>query len=539
MLRIVCALLLLASTALAQSNASTTSIQAAADAIEPSWIAPHVRFLSDSLLAGRDTGSPGYQIGANYVAAQFESLGLKPAGSNNSYFQTVPIRKSTIAPGSAVLEIEGPTGKQALAFDKQFLVHPSGAEDAIDASGEMLFVGYGISAPEAHYDDYAGIDAHGKIVIFLPGIPASLERDVAAVHSRLAVRVANAKAHGAVAAIEIAPNGAVDALRERAIRQMDATMWLDQSGHAHNLHAGGAYAMITKEGFAAIAPSLGHSFEEIQQHLKQGPFSFAMNGRATLRAHFDHHDSKTVNVVALLPGRERPQEYVVFSAHLDHDGVSDFFPGDHVLHGALDNAGGIATILAVARASKQTQPPARSVLFLAVTGEEKGLVGSDYFVQNPTVPRNAIVADINADNFLWYAPVKDIAGIGANYSSLQQDFAAVAREMQLEVSPVIPAVPGVFTLSDHFSFLNAGIPALSVINGVNSGDGKRSGNEIWADYMRNIHHTPKDSMDQALDWNAAVTEARFAFLLGDEIAQSKDRPKLNADAFFVSTPAAP
>ena len=523
---------LLITLAVAQSP-SAPSVYDAAERIRPEWIVPHVRFLSDSALEGRDTGSRGYEIAAKYVAAQMEAVGLKPAGDHGSYFQDVRIRKSFVVPSSAALEVENATGKHAFAYDRDFIVHASGTEEGIDASGPLVFVGYGISAPAYHYDDYAGVDVRGKIAVFLPGIPISLPRDVEAVEGRVGTRVRAAKQHGAIAVIDIAPNQKIDVLREHSVRQLDATDWVDENRAAHNPFVEDAFATISADGFNTFFAGQPHTMAEIRDGLKKGPFSFAMNGRATLRAKFEHQDSTTENVVGVLPGRELPNEYVVLSAHLDHEGVSNFFAGDHVLHGALDNAGGIATILAVARAASSIPAPRRSLLFLAVTGEEKGLVGSDYFVHHPTVPRENIVADVNTDNFLWYVPVKDIAGIGATYSSLHADFADAARELHLAVSPVPAAVPGVFVLSDHFSFLSAGIPAVSVMNGEASGDQQRTGTQIWADYMGHIHHTPQDSIDQKLDWSAATTEAKFAFLLAEHVADDAQRPTFNNSAFFL------
>jgi Zn-dependent M28 family amino/carboxypeptidase len=241
-------------------------------------------------------------------------------------------------------------------------------------------------------------------------------------------------------------------------------------------------------------------------------------------------------VIALLRGRDLPNEYVVYTAHLDHDGKSAFFKGDPVLHGALDNAGGIGTILADARAFTRGERPRRSILFVAVTAEEKGAVGSDYFVQHPTVPHQAIVADINCDNFLWYFPVRDISGVGRDYSTLNRDFVSAAKDVGIAPSDALQIQQPLIVLSDHFSFLSDGIPAVSIFNGNASGDGKRSGAEIWTEYFRNVHHTPQDSIDQPIDWNAAVTEARFAFALGERVANDRERPRFNDNAFFIRTP---
>ena len=503
----------------------------AAAAIQPSWIAPHVQFLADAALEGRDTGSRGYDIAAKYVAAQFAQLGLKPRGDDGTYFQKVPIRTSTVVPASASLTIDAGSGPQPLEYDREFFVHASGTEDGVDATGRLVFVGYGVTDPERHYDDYAGVDVRGAIVVFLPGTPPSLPRDVRAVDSLMTDRVTNAKAHGARACILLFPNSNADGIREHWIRQAGATMWLDKAGHAHNIHFGDAFAIIPGERTAAILGT--HTFQEVSDRLKKGNDSFDLGRTATLRARFAHRDSTTVNVAAVFGG-ELGTEFVVYSAHLDHDGTSAFFKGDPVLHGALDNAGGIATLLAVARAFTMGPPPHRSVLFLAVTGEEKGEVGSDYFVHHPTVVRSSIVADLNCDNFLWYYPVKDISGLGLRYSTLDGEFAEAAKSANLEVSEDFTGVgPHLFVLSDHFPFLRNGIPAVSIFNGEKSGDGTRSGAQVFNDYMRDVHHTPRDSFDQAIDWNAAVTEVRFAFTLGKRLAGEMQRPRLKPNAFFA------
>jgi len=500
-------------------------------AIQPSWIAPHVRFLSDSTLEGRDTGTPGYQIAANYVAAQFELLGLTPAGDNGTYFQRVPLRKSRVVPGSVSLTVDG----KALQFERDFFVHASGNENGIDANGPLVFVGYGVSAPKQGYDDYKGIDAHGKIVVFLAGTPASLPIDIRGWYSRPVLRIAAAREHGAAGAIMLVPPSDAATLQEHFIRQLDATSWVDENGHAHNSYIEDSLALIPKEGVASILDEQ-HTLSEIQEHLKSGPFSFDLHRTATLRAQFEHADETSANVIALLRGRDLPNEYVVYTAHLDHDGTSAFFKGDPVLHGALDNAGGVATILADARAFTRGERPRRSILFIAVTAEEKGVVGSDYFVHHPTVPHDAIVADINCDNFLWYFPVRDVSGVGREYSTLNRDFVSAAKDAGIEASEPIKIQQPLLVLSDHFSFLNGGIPAISIFNGNASGDGKRSGAEIWTDYFRNVHHTPNDSIDQAIDWNAAVTETRFAFRLGARIANDAERPRFNGRAFFAHAP---
>jgi Zn-dependent M28 family amino/carboxypeptidase len=182
-------------------------------------------------------------------------------------------------------------------------------------------------------------------------------------------------------------------------------------------------------------------------------------------------------------------------------------------------------------------PPHRSVLFLMVTGEEKGLVGSDYFAHHPTVPRESIVADINCDNFLWYFPVKDVSGVGLTYSSLETDFSAAAADVGIHAAPAVMPLNGgtpmpLIVLSDHYSFLRAGIPAVSIFNGEDSGDGKRTGSQVFADYMRDVHHTPKDSIDQAIDWSAAVVEACFALALGQRVANDPERPRFKSGAPF-------
>jgi Zn-dependent M28 family amino/carboxypeptidase len=224
---------------------------------------------------------------------------------------------------------------------------------------------------------------------------------------------------------------------------------------------------------------------------------------------------------------------------MDHLGIGPAVDGDSVYHGSLDNAGGTAEVITMARAfASLPSAPKRSILFVTVTGEEKGLLGSDYFVHYPPVPRDKIVADINIDNFLMLNPVKDLSAIAADYSTLARNVQEAFAQLEITLSPDPVPSEAIFTRSDQYSFLRFGIPSVFLFNGAKSGNGNQTGSEITLYWLRNIHHTPKDNMSQGIDWNAGVTFAKANFLVGYHVANQTDRPSMKGHYFFETAPAA-
>ncbi|MGA2000996.1 MAG: M20/M25/M40 family metallo-hydrolase [Terriglobales bacterium] len=508
--------------------------------ISPSWIAAHIRFLADSLLEGRETATRGQQIAALYVASYFEALGLKPA-TPAGFIQKVPLRKTEIEESDASMVLINGDQQRPLEYHKDFLLHPSMISDAIDVTAPVVFVGWGVTDPEQHYDDYAGVDAKGKIVAMFFGGPASTPSDERGYYSLLTTKEANAYAHGAVGIVTLLP-GPGPLIEEKINRQLDGFGWLDNSGKAHaRFFEEGPAGRLTMSGIDALFAGTSHTVKDLAAALAKGPQSFDLPVKMRIHGTMRHSTVESQNVVAVLPGSDPVlrNEYVVYSAHMDHVGIGPAVNGDTVYHGALDNAGGTATIMAAARAfASLPKPPKRSLIFVAVTGEEKGILGSDYFVHNPPVPLEQIVADINCDNFLMLYPVKDIAPIGAEYSTLMNAVKEATAHLGIAISADAAPDQMVFTRSDHFPFMVMGVPGVFFFNGVNSGDGKRSGGQVINDWLGTVHHTPKDTVGQGINWDAAVSYTRLNFLVGYDVANDSKRPQWTGHYFFQApTPA--
>ncbi|HEY6369562.1 MAG TPA: M28 family peptidase [Candidatus Sulfotelmatobacter sp.] len=384
---------------------------AAADAaatIRPEAIRADMQFLADDLLEGRGTGTRGHEIAAKFMAAEFEALGLEPAGEHGTYFQSVPLRSFRPDEEHTTLTLVRGGKEQALAFRQDFVTigDPGRADTSVEAP--VVFVGFGVTAPDQKYDDYAGIDAKGKIVAYVFGAPPRFEATLRAHYTSGVVKTANAAAHGAVGTI-VLYSPALEGLYPFKERVRDMVFpnrrWLDAQGRPNDYFPElRGTVTLSMEAAAKVFEGSGKSAEEIYAAVKSGePTSFALPVSAKIKLVTKLEDIHSPNVVARLPGSDPKlrDEYVVYTAHLDHLGIGEAVKGDKIYNGALDNASGSACLLEIARAFSQTKPRLRrSILFVSVTGEEEGLLGSAYFAHYPTVAKDRLVADLNVDGNL-------------------------------------------------------------------------------------------------------------------------------------------
>lgn len=508
--------------------------------IRPEWIAASVRFLSDDFLRGRETAQPGAEIAARYVAASFGELGLVPMGPDSSFLVPVPLRRSTAVPERTTVTLTAGGAATDLSFGHDYFVHADKRASRLERSGGLVFVGWGVSAPELGYDDYHGIDARGKFAVMFFGGPPALPSDERGHYSTLAAKEQNALARGAVGVVTIIP-GPPELVGDR-LDQLENYAWLDPEGQPHSpFFETGLTLRLTNPGAERVLRVAGRSVAEVAEALTRGPVSFPIEARLDVRAEFSQANTSASNVAGMIPGRDPAlrHEYLVYSAHLDHVGTRTPVDGDSVYHGAIDNAGGTAVLMALARAWAGLPRPRRSVIFLAVTGEEKGILGSDYFVHHPPVPREAIVADLNLDNFVMTVPVRDFTAYGARYSSLEDE---ARRAFQvLGVAESDDALPGmtIFTRSDHYPFMREGIPALMLFPGRASGRDGQTGVAVQRAWFDRIHHTPRDRADQGIDWRAGVTFAEANLLIGWAVANGDGRPQWRGRFFFHDPSVAP
>ncbi|HTM41419.1 MAG TPA: M28 family metallopeptidase [Terriglobales bacterium] len=535
-----------AAASLAAAQQFTPADRAAAEQamkqVRPDGIRAHMRFLSDDLLEGRGTGTRGYQIAAKYVASEMEAMGLQPAGVNGTWFQPVKFRGSKLMSGESSLILVRDGKEQALKEGDDYETSGAVSFTDVNMDAPVVFVGYGVSAPERHYDDYAGADTRGKIVVTLYGAPASFPSTERAYYSDGIVKAENAVAHGAVGMLALlSPEDQkrypwqwiTPQIRSGALR------WVDEKGNPHDVFPQlKAAGLLSQSGAEALFAGAPKTLDQVFAAAKASePQAFPLP--VTVKQHMvsKHADVESSNILGVLRGSDPKlrDQYVVYTAHVDHLGRCTPADGDNICHGAFDNASGVAALLEVARAfTSLPRPPRRSVLFAFVTGEEKGLLGSDYFANNPTVPKQDIVSDVNIDSApgLLY-PLKDIVPLGVEHSSLNADVQQAAKMMGYQISPDPMPEEVFFIRSDQYSFVRQDIPAVDVTDGLQSSDPKLNGEKIIKTWMTTLYHTPKDNMNQPFYYDSAAQCTRLNFLIGYDVAEQAQAPVWNRGDFFA------
>ena len=501
----------------------------------------HMAFLADDLLEGRGTGTRGYQLAANYVRAQFEEMGLKPAGVGGSYFQNVRFRRIELLRDKSSLVVKPKNGStRTLTIEKDYVMGGDPLSADTTAEGQVVFVGFGVSAPEFKYDDYEGIDVRGKIVAALYGAPPKMPSAPGAHFSSTEQKLRMAAEHGAIGYISIwAGKTEQRTPFSEYVRftRGPALRWLDEKGVPDGAEPSIRGAVrISSSTAALLFEGAPKSWKDALQAAENSqPQALPLTTSVAMHIVSRYSEAESPNVAAILPGSD-PQlknEYVSFTAHLDHLGIGDPVKGDSIYNGAADNASGTSALLEMARAFSELHPaPRRSLLFIAVTGEEEGLLGSDYYAQNPTVPITQIVANINMDEVSFLYDFKDIVPLGGEHSSLGAVADDVARHMGLTVSSDPLPEEVYFVRSDQYSFILQGVPALYIEEGLQTVNPNLDGKKMQFDWEVQRYHQPSDDINQPLDFNATVKCTRVDLGVGYEVAQQTERPHWNAGDFF-------
>lgn len=494
----------------------------------------HVMFLASDAMQGRDAGSPFYNVAAEYVAAQFHAQGLKPAGDEGSYLQRVPL-VSYRAGNEGSFAYNG----KAMIFGEDYLpgADPSRTETVIDAP--VVFVGYGIAAPEFKRDDYAGVDVKGKIVAYFSGAPAGLPGEERAHLGNAANKAVTAQAKGAVGTLVLeSPTSA----RVRPFATLKASYdhprmtWAQADGKgffaAPNTPSLGTLSMKGAEKLFAGARTPWTQVVKTAGNANARFRPVELPGRLAIRLATTTEPVVSYNVAGMLEGSD-PQlknEVVVLTAHLDHVGVGTPVNGDPIYNGAMDNAVGIAAMIEEAKRFKTAgAPPKRSILFVAVTAEEKGLVGSDYFARNPTIAKDRMVANVNLDMPIITYKFEDVIAFGAERSTLGQYVKNAAAKLNVSFSPDPMPDQGLFVRSDHYRFVQQGIPSVFLWPGT-KGPGKAAVDTFFAEH----YHQPSDAVGQmpAIDWESGVRFIEANYLIAREIADAPERPRWNKGDYF-------
>jgi Zn-dependent M28 family amino/carboxypeptidase len=489
----------------------------------------HVSYLASDALQGRDTGSAGYEKAAQYVERQFREMGLKPAGEHG-YRQMVKFNVLRIVEqeSSVSLVRNGEAEPLTLGEDAMIGLRNSMAED-VDAPAE--FIGHGLQIPEAHLDDLAGADLKGKIAVILAGAPQRIPGPLAAHSQSFDERWKSLKAAGVIGIVTIAnPKNSDIPWARAALARFNPTMSLADepaSGLRFSLRMNDAHA-------DKLFTGSGHTIAEILDKADRDEElpHFALPVRIRAHVAVERSTVESPNLAGVRPGKDPALkgEYVVLSAHLDHIGVGQPINGDAIYNGAMDNASGVAAILEVARqVQEQKLRLRRSLLFLTVCGEEKGLLGSRYFATHATVPAQSMVADVNLDMFLPLFPLRTLEVMGLDESTLGDDIRAAAAESGVAIVADRQPQRNIFIRSDQYSFIRQGIPALTMKFGAEPGSAEAKLEAAW---LHDRYHAPSDDLNQPVDKEAVGKFEDVLVALVKRIGNDPVAPQWNSNSFF-------
>ncbi|MCO7226209.1 M28 family metallopeptidase [Pleionea sp. CnH1-48] len=498
----------------------------------------HIDFLASDLLEGRETGSRGYDIAAHYVASHFAQYGLTAAGGDDSYFQSVPLRQKQRVKDSTSLSFTQGDRTLSLSFPNDFISGVSSISTETSISAELIFAGYGISAPQLNYDDYEQLDVTNKIVVILSGKPSHFPSEEGAHFASRYERTKAAAKNGAIGIIYLqTPNSEKRYSYQRVLKTIHkpSYVWLDNNNQPGDTqHQIKNSALLNIASAKKVIAFAGKDYDQlIEQSRQKNPMEkFSLGMSATLSSQAQHDTLHSPNVVGIVEGTdpELKNEYILYSAHLDHVGI--YGHGEDRIHnGAIDNAAGISIMLETARVFAKN-PPKRSIVFVAVTAEEKGLLGSNYYAHHPTVAIDKIVSVINLDMPLILYPIGDVIAFGAEHSTLGEYVQRAAEKTGLQMSPDPMPEQNIFVRSDHYSFVKQGVPAIFLMPGFKSLDSERDGEKIFREFLHEHYHQPSDQANLPIDYNSGVRFTLVNYLIGQEIANSKTTPKWKEGDFF-------
>jgi hypothetical protein len=499
-------------------------------------IRAHLDFLADDALEGRDTGTRGYELAALYAAAQFRQWGLSP-GHAESYLQPVALLETHRT--DSTLDVLHAGGSTPLSWRQDYVVAARSGHSSTVVTAPVVFAGFGIVAPEPARDDYAGLDVAGKIVLVLTGAPADFPSEVRAHYASSRQKRIEAARRGAVGLLTLKTRD--DERRsawERSVLNADrpSTTWVRPDGSpvddapglrfTGSLSWPGARKLLARsaaslEALLDLGDGGGRGSQELDVRLRVGVES-------TVRR------SASPNVVAVLPGGDPAlrREQVVVTAHLDHVGVGAPVDGDAIYNGFYDNAMGSAMVLEIARVlALAPERPRRTVVFVLVTGEERGLLGSDYYAHYPSAP-GTMVANVNLDMPLFLHPVADLVAFGAEHTTLGEAARRAAAANGFRLSPDPEPEESIFVRSDQYSFVRQGIPAIYLDTGFAARDGGAEGRAASAEFREKHYHRPSDEAELGANWDAVVRFTAANAELVRAVADADAPPRWFPDSFF-------
>ena len=498
-----------------------------------------VRFLSDDMLEGREAGTRGYDLAALYVAEAFRGIGLDPGGDDNSYYQQVPLREVKRDPnGIAKLTLSKGGEPISLTENEDYFVFTSDQSTNAVVEAPAIFVGFGLVSEENDRDDFEGLNVEGKIVFVMMGSPKFLNSEERAYYS--SIKGKNASDRGAVGYVSVYTDTLEGVFPFTRLVEYYSSIsgmgWLDEEGQPFSLSPNlKGFAALSLDGAEQVFAKNKHNWAEILDAAESDAGEvpgFNTGIQARIEVDSLHRQTESPNVVGILPGSDPllRDEFVILTAHLDHDGIqpSEDPDDDEIFNGAMDNTVGVAAMLEVSRLLS-INPPKRSVVFVALAAEEKGLLGSDFFARHPTVPSESMVAVVNLDMPIMTYDFADVVAFGAERSTLFPVVEAALKQHGLILSPDPLPDEGLFTRSDHYSFVKQGIPAVYLSPGFAAG-----GEVAQAEFRQAHYHQVSDEVEHVdFDALAKFSDTKYSIAVG--IANMPTRPVWKRGDFFGRT----
>ncbi len=526
---------------LAASCTSSPTLRTAAPDAPPFDVAQlraDMRFLASDLLAGRRAGTHGYDVAAEYVASRLAMMGIAPGGEGG-YLQPLRLREVTPDLAATAAELSDPALAAAIHVPDSALVNADLAHTDLELSGPMTYVGKGVCDVDSGRDDAAGVDLRGRFAVMLAGVADGLPATRAAVRSDTAAKWACVAGHGAIGIVTLRTHkGTTLPWASTIASYRSGTMGLVEGDAARSRSLPAPVLVLDTPAAGAALAAAGRDLATEEARASTGKLEhFELPGTLRIRYHGRARDLASANVIGRIAGADPAlaREAVVISAHLDHLGVDG---SGAIRNGAIDNASGVAQLLAIARAlSAQPRPPRRTVILLATTGEELGLLGAEGFTAHPLWPIDQIVANINIDQTGMMWPIVDVVADGAERSSLAGPAAHAAAALGLVVSPDPVPEQGFFLRSDQAPFARAGVPSMIFRPGFRDRSGGTDRNRaLFAKWRGTAYHSPLDKLDQRdppIDFDSGITMARVVFLTALDVANADQRPRWNPGDVFA------
>jgi Zn-dependent M28 family amino/carboxypeptidase len=544
LLKTTCILLALIFVGLATASFIGLRAQSAASGpiFSPERLMAHIRTLSSDEFQGRGPGTKGEDLTIAYLQKQFRDAGLEPGNPDGTYLQAVPLVGTRPDP-KMTLTFAGHGKTMQLAFEKDFVAQTRRMVDSVHLDADMIFVGYGVQAPEYKWDDFKGVDVKGKVIVVLindPPVPDERMFGGKAMtyYGRWTYKYEKAAELGAAGCLIVHETGPAGYPWE-VVRDSWSGEAFNLVAADKNMHRAAVEGWITRERAQELFRTAGLDYEAEKKKAVSADFHPVPLGvRAQLDIHNTLRTIQSRNVIAKRTGSDPAlkNQSVIYSAHWDHFGIGPEVKGEKIYHGALDNASGSAALLEIARAYAQPKPenaPKRTILFLSVTAEEQGLLGSEYYAEHPLYPVSRTAADINMDGMNVWGKARDITEIGKGKSTLDEVVADVAEQQGRTVRADPEPEKGFYYRSDHFSFAKAGIPAFDPDAGIDF-TGKPAG---WGlakrqEYTANDYHKPSDVIKSDWDLSGAAQDCELYFLVGLRVADAAKMPEWKPNAEF-------